>query len=310
MHATLPGERWSAMAPRAGDNLADMDWWEAVVLGIVQGVTEFLPVSSSAHVRVVGPLLPSGGDPGAAFTAIIQIGTEVAVLIYFWKDIVRIVTSWWRALAGKDGTDRKARLGAHNPDARLGWWVILGTIPIVILGVLLQDYIEHHLRNLYLTAAGLAIFALVLGFADRIGANKRELSQLRGKDAAMLGLAQAMALVPGVSRSGGTISMGLFLGLTREAAARYSFLLAIPAVLGSGIYQFFTNSEEITRAGGPGVINTVIASIAAFVVGYLVIVWFLKLVTRRTFWPFVWYRIGLAIAIVILLVAGVVPALS
>lgn len=308
--ATVPVAAMSPRSRRAGVSLTDMNWWEAVVLGIVQGVTEFLPVSSSAHVRVVGPLLPSGGDPGAAFTAIIQIGTEVAVLLYFWKDIVRIVTAWGRALAGKDGTDRKARLGAHNVDARLGWWVIVGTIPIVILGVIFQDYIENHLRNLYLTAAGLAVFALVLGFADRIGAKKRELSQLRGKDAILLGLAQAMALVPGVSRSGGTISIGLLLGLTREAAARYSFLLAIPAVLGSGIYQFLTNFEEITRDGGPGIANTVIASIAAFAVGYFVIVWFLKLVTRHTFWPFVWYRIGLAITIVILLVAGVIPALG
>ncbi|MFN3866748.1 MAG: undecaprenyl-diphosphate phosphatase [Demequina sp.] len=287
-----------------------MNWWEAVVLGVVQGVTEFLPISSSAHVRVVGPLLPSGGDPGAAFTAIIQIGTEAAVLLYFWKDIVRIVSSWWRALVGKDGRDRASRLGAHNSDARLGWWVIIGTIPIVILGLTFQHYIENHLRNLYLTAAGLAIFALVLGFADRIGAKQRELSQLRGKDAILLGLAQAAALVPGVSRSGGTISMGLLLGLTREAAARYSFLLAIPAVVGSALLELLTNSEEITQTGGPGVANTVIAAIAAFAVGYVVIVWFLKLVTRHTFWPFVWYRIALALAIVVMLGAGVIPAMG
>lgn len=287
-----------------------MNWWEAVVLGVVQGLTEFLPISSSAHVRVVGPLLPSGGDPGAAFTAIIQIGTEAAVLLYFWKDIVRIVSSWSRALAGRDGRDRAARFGAHNADARLGWWVIIGSVPIVVLGVLFQDAIEGHLRNLYLTAVVLALFALVLGFADKVGAKRRELSELRGKDAILLGLAQAMALIPGVSRSGGTISMGLLLGLTREAAARYSFLLAIPAVLGSGMFQALTNLDEITAVGGPGIANTVIASVAAFAVGYVVIVWFLRLITRHTFWPFVWYRIALAIAIVVLLVAGVIPALE
>ncbi|MFW7415003.1 undecaprenyl-diphosphate phosphatase [Demequina sp. SO4-18] len=287
-----------------------MNWWEAIVLGVVQGLTEFLPISSSAHVRVVGPLLPSGGDPGAAFTAIIQIGTEAAVLLYFWKDIVRILSSWGRALAGKDGTDRAARLGAHNADARMGWWVIIGTIPIVVLGLLFQDFIENQLRHLYLTAAGLAIFALVLGFADKMGAKKRELTTLRGKDAILLGFAQAMALVPGVSRSGGTISMGLLLGLTREAAARYSFLLAIPAVLGSGLFQALSNSDELTAVGGPGIVNTIIASIAAFAVGYVVIVWFLRLITHHTYWPFVWYRIALALAIVVLVVAGVIPALE
>ena len=287
-----------------------MNWWEAVVLGLVQGLTEFLPISSSAHIRVVGPLLPSGGDPGAAFTAIIQIGTEAAVLLYFRKDIARIVSAWVAALAGRHGRDRASRLGKGSPDARLGWWVILGSVPIVVLGVIFQDLIESNLRNLYLTASVLAIFALVLGFADRLGRKERELTELTAKDAILLGLAQAAALIPGVSRSGGTISMALFLGLTREAAARYSFLLAIPAVLGSGLFQWVTNADELTAAGGPGVANTVIAAAVAFGVGYVVIVWFLKIITRYSFWPFVWYRIGLAALIVALLAAGVIPALA
>ncbi len=287
-----------------------MNWWEAIVLGVVQGLTEFLPISSSAHIRVVGPLLPSGGDPGAAFTAIIQIGTEAAVLLYFRKDIIRIISAWFRALAGRNGKDRAARLGKGSTDARMGWWIILGTVPIVVLGVVFQDYIENHLRNLYLTATVLALFALVLGWADRVGRKERHLTELTAKDAILLGFAQAMALIPGVSRSGGTISMALFLGLTREAAARYSFLLAIPAVLGSGLYEIATNSEELTAAGGPGWVNTVIASVAAFAVGYVVIVWFLKLVTRYSFWPFVWYRIGLAVTIFALLGVGAVPALA
>ncbi|WP_084040123.1 undecaprenyl-diphosphate phosphatase [Demequina sp. NBRC 110053] len=287
-----------------------MNWWEAVVLGIVQGLTEFLPISSSAHIRVIGPLLPSGGDPGAAFTAIIQIGTEAAVLLYFRKDIARIVSAWLAALAGRNGTDRAARLGKGSPDARLGWWVILGSIPIVALGLLFQDFIEHHLRNLYLTAAVLAIFALVLGLADRIGRKERELTELTAKDAWLLGLAQAMALIPGVSRSGGTISMGLFLGLTREAAARYSFLLAIPAVLGSGLFELVANSGELTAPGGPGIANTILAATVAFGVGYVVIVWFLRIITRHSFWPFVWYRIGLAALIFVLLGAGVLTAID
>lgn len=307
---TVPVASLCHLTRRVRVTLAHMNWWEAVVLGLVQGLTEFLPVSSSAHIRLLGPLLPSGGDPGAAFTAIIQIGTEAAVLLYFRKDIARIISAWIRALMGRDGKDRASRFGAKNADARLGWWVIVGTVPIVVLGVLLQDYIENTLRNLYLTATVLAVFALVLGFADRIGKKNRDLQQLRGRDAVALGLAQAMALIPGVSRSGGTISIALLLGLTREAAARYSFLLAIPAVLGSGGYQLVRSYEGLTAAGGPGLVNTVIASVAAFAVGYVVIVWFLKLVTRHSFWPFVWYRIGLAIIIFALLGWGIIPALA
>lgn len=285
-----------------------MNWWESVVLGIVQGLTEFLPISSSAHIRALGPLLPSGGDPGAAFTAIIQIGTEAAVLVYFRNDIARIIGAWIAALRGKHGTDRRSRLGAHHPDARLGWWVIIGSVPIVVLGVVFQDAIETTLRNLYITAVMLTLFGLVLGWADRVGAKKKELAELKGKDAVLLGLAQAAALIPGVSRSGGTISMGLFLGLTREAAARYSFLLAIPAVLGSGVYQAVSNYEEITAAGGVGWVNTAIAAAVSFVVGYVVIVWFLKLITTHSFIPFVIYRIGLSVVIIALIVTGTIAA--
>ena len=287
-----------------------MNWWEAVVLGLAQGLTEFLPISSSAHIRLIGPLLPSGGDPGAAFTAIIQIGTEAAVLLYFRHDIARIIREWVRALAGRDGKDAKARLGSQSADARMGWWIILGSIPIVVGGLLFQDLIENNLRNLYLTATMLAVFALVLGFADKVGRKERPLSELRGKDAILLGLAQAMALIPGVSRSGGTISMGLLLGLTREAAARYSFLLAIPAVLGSGFYQLLSNSGELTAAGGPGFVNTAIATVAAFGIGYAVIVWFLRLITKHSYWPFVWYRIGLAALTFALLGTGTIAALA
>jgi undecaprenyl-diphosphatase len=284
-----------------------VNWWEAVVLGVVQGLTEFLPISSSAHVRVVGALLPHGVDPGAAFTAVIQIGTEVAVLWYFRRDIVRIIGSWLRALAGRDGTDRASRLGAKNADARLGWWVILGSIPIVALGVLFKDQIESSLRNLWITAGVLALFALVLAWADRIGAKRRELGSLKAGDAVILGLAQAAALVPGVSRSGGTISAGLFLGLTRVAAARYSFLLAIPAVLGSGIFELVKSGDQLTGPGGPGLANTAIAAVVAFGIGYAVIVWFLRMLATRSFAPFVVYRWVFALAIVVLIVTNTIP---
>ncbi|MGC4173752.1 undecaprenyl-diphosphate phosphatase [Demequina sp.] len=285
-----------------------MEWWEAVVLGLVQGLTEFLPISSSAHIRVVGALLPHGADPGAAFTAIIQIGTEAAVLLYFWRDIVRIVSSWWRALVGRDGPDARARFGARNADARLGWFVILGSVPVVVLGVLLKDVIETAFRNLYLTAAVLVVFGLVLAWADRVGAKKRELAELNAKDATALGFWQAMALIPGVSRSGGTISGGLFLGLTREAAARYSFLLAIPAVLGSGVFELVTEWDSLQEPGAPGLTATLIAAVVAFFVGFGVIVWFLRLITHRSFMPFVIYRMVFAGVIVALLVTGTISA--
>jgi undecaprenyl-diphosphatase len=285
-----------------------MQWWEAVILGLVQGLTEFLPISSSAHIRVIGELLPHGADPGAAFTAIIQIGTETAVLLYFRKDLARILTAWWRALVGRDGADVRSRFGAHSSDARLAWYIALGSLPIVILGVALKDVIETAFRNLYLTAAVLALFALVLAWADRVGAKRRELAELNGKDAVTLGFWQAMALIPGVSRSGGTISGGLFLGLTREAAARYSFLLAIPAVLGSGVYELLTEWDSLQAPGAPGLAATFIAAVVAFFVGFAVIVWFLKLVTTHSFMPFVIYRLCFAALIVVLLATGTISA--
>ena len=282
-----------------------MTWWEAIILGLVQGLTEFLPISSSAHLRVIGPLIGSGADPGAAFTAVVQLGTELAVLVYFRKDIARIITAWVKALAGRNGTGLAARLGAGVAEAKLGWWVILGSVPIVALGLVFQDAIESALRHLLITAAVLAVFGVILGVVDKVRPSTRSLETLGAKDAVALGFAQAAALVPGVSRSGGTITMGRLLGLTRDAAARYSFLLAIPAVLGSALFQIATNSEEITASGGPGVAATVIATVVAFAVGYAVIVWFLRLITTRSFMPFVIYRLAFAALIVVLLATGV-----
>ncbi len=280
-----------------------MNAWEAVLLGLVQGLTEFLPISSSAHLRIVGELIGSQ-DPGAAFTAITQIGTETAVLLYFRRDIARICAAWWRSVRGDHGTDWRARLGRHDHDAAMAWYIALGSVPIVVLGLLFQDAIENTFRNLYVTALMLAVFALLLGWADRVGAKRRTLRELSAGQAVAFGFAQALALVPGVSRSGGTITAGLLMGFTREAAARYSFLLAIPAVMGSGFYQLFKSADE-PAPGAPGAGATLIATLVAFVVGYFVIIAFLKIVSTFSYTPFVVYRLVLAALVVLLLLAGV-----
>ncbi|MDF2849163.1 MAG: undecaprenyl-diphosphate phosphatase [Oerskovia sp.] len=283
--------------------------WDAVLLGLVQGLTEFLPVSSSAHLRIVGELIGSS-DPGAAFTAITQIGTETAVLLYFRRDIATICRAWWRAVRGENGTDWRARTGKGDHHAAMAWFIALGSIPIVVLGLLFQDAIEASLRNLYITAFMLAAFALLLGLADRVGAKKRTLDELTPRQAVGFGLAQALALVPGVSRSGGTITAGLLMGFTREAAARYSFLLAIPAVLGSGFYQLAKSVAADPVPGSPGFGATLIATLVAFVVGYLVIIAFLKIVSTFSYTPFVIYRLVLAGVVVLLLTFGVLQPLA
>lgn len=276
--------------------IAPVGWFEAVLLGLIQGLTEFLPVSSSAHLRILGPLLPSGLDPGAAFTAITQIGTELAVLVYFRNDIARIIRAW---------TCSVFRGVPLCGDARLGWLVILGSIPIGVLGLLFQQAIETHLRNLYLTAAMLIGFGILLGAADRYSPRERSLDAMTWRDGILFGFAQAMALIPGVSRSGGTITAGLLMGYSREAAARYSFLLAIPAVFASGLFQLYKSW------GVPGPVDpwsTALATAVAFLVGYGVIVVFLRIVSRRGYWPFVIYRIVLGLLVIALLQLGIVAA--
>ena len=272
-------------------------WAEAAFLGLVQGLTEFLPVSSSAHLRILGPLLPSGGDPGAAFTAITQIGTEAAVLIYFRKDILRMLQAWWKSL-----TQAEWR---RDPDARMGWLILIGTLPIALLGLTFKDAIEGTLRNLTITAVMLIVFGVLLAIADRVGSKQRTLKELTWGHGLLFGLAQAMALIPGVSRSGGTITAGLLMGYSREAAARYSFLLAIPAVMSSGFYQLY-RSWQVGSPIAPG--PTALATLIAFVVGYGVIVWFLRLVSTRSFMPFVVYRVVLGCVVLGLLATGVLSA--
>ncbi|MCO7220044.1 undecaprenyl-diphosphate phosphatase [Klenkia sp. PcliD-1-E] len=271
-----------------------MSWFEALVLGVVQGLTEFLPVSSSAHLRIVGALA-GWPDPGAAFTAIIQIGTELAVLVYFARDIARIVTAWVASLVHRE------RRG--DPDARMGWLIIVGSIPIVVLGLLLQNTIETTFRDLRIVATALIVFSLFLLVADRVGRKRRTLEELTVGHGVVFGLAQALALVPGVSRSGGTITAGLLLGYTREAAARYSFLLAVPAVLGSGAYQAYDALHGAT-AGAPVAWGpTVLATVVSFAIGLAVIAWLLRYLQRGSFVPFVVYRVVLG-AVVLGLVAG------
>ncbi|MBG6192357.1 undecaprenyl-diphosphatase [Arthrobacter sp. CAN_A212] len=272
-----------------------MNWIEAAILGLVQGLTEFLPISSSAHLRIVGEFLPNAQDPGAAFTAITQLGTETAVVVFFWRDIVRIIKAWTGSLVGKVHTS--------DPDVRMGWLVILGSLPIGILGLLFQDQIESTLRSMWLTATMLIVFGLILAVADAVGKQDRTLEQLTFRHGIFYGFAQALALIPGVSRSGGTITAGLFMGYNREAAARYSFLLAIPAVFASGFFQLVKSFDE---PGPYGLGETALATGIAFVVGFVIIGWFLKFVSTRSYGLFVWYRILLGLALFLLLGFGII----
>ena len=271
-----------------------IDWFHGAVLGLIQGLTEFLPVSSSAHLRVFSALL-GWDDPGAAFTAVTQLGTESAVLIYFRRDIASIVKTWTLSLF-------RPALRSEQ-DARMGWFVIIGTLPIGILGAAFQHTIENSLRDLRVIGTTLIVFGLILAVADRTRAvrHARPISDLTLPHAIGYGFAQALALIPGVSRSGGTISAGLLLGYSREAAARYSFLLAIPAVLASGLLELFKIGEGPAPAWGP----TILATLIAFVVGYAAVAWFLKYISSHSFTPFVVYRVLLGVLIIGLVTFGV-----
>lgn len=273
-----------------------MSIFEAIILGLVQGLTEFLPISSSAHLRIIGEFLPSGADPGAMFTAITQIGTETAVVLYFRRDIGRIIQAWFRGVTG--------RAPHSDPDARLGWWIILGSLPIVILGLLFQDQIETTFRSLWFVAVTLILFGILLGLADHFGRRTRQLDQLTARDGLLFGFAQALALIPGVSRSGGTITAGLLMGYRRADAARYSFLLAVPAVFGSGFYQLFKGLSGSDSGISAPWLPTLVATVIAFGVGYAVIAFLMQWISRRSFLPFVVYRILLGLILIGLLSSG------
>jgi undecaprenyl-diphosphatase len=269
-----------------------VSWLEAVLLGVLQGLTEFLPISSSAHLAIY-PQLFGQDDPGASFTAVTQIGTELAVIWFFRKDIVRISWTWLQSLWNPQ---MRGRL-----DARMGWYIIVGTIPIVVAGILLQDTIQTSFRNLWVIGANLVIFGLLLGVVDRIAANERPIEYLNLRHALWYGGAQMLALVPGVSRSGSTITMGLALRYTREAATRYAFLLAIPAVMGAGIFQL----QDVSTSAEPGMPKTIVATVVAFVVGYAVIAWLLRYLRTHSYLPFVIYRVALGLLVLALLWGGV-----
>jgi undecaprenyl-diphosphatase len=275
--------------------------FEALFLGLLQGLTEFLPISSSAHLRLTGEFLPGAGDPGATFTAITQIGTELAVLIYFRKDIARIASAWLTKVIM-----RKEVAGNSRQDVRIGWMIVVGTLPIVVIGYLFQENIRNTFRSLWLIAIVMIVFGIILGIADRFGRSERNLDSLTSKHGLAYGFAQSLALVPGVSRSGATIAMGRVLGYTRESALRYSFLLAVPAVFGSGFYELKTAIGADNPAAPYSLIETFGATIVAFFVGYVVIAWLMKFIATKSFMPFIIYRIVLGTGILILLATGAI----
>lgn len=299
-----------------------MNFFQAIFLGLVQALTEYLPVSSSAHIRIVGDLM-IGRDPGAAFTAIIQIGTELAVILYYRRDIIRILRSWFGSLFGKEGKDWKSRLGAHNRDTQMGWFIIIGTLPILVAGLLFKDVIETTLRNLWITVTVLALFGVLLWVFDSRSKQIKTMDDMTAKDALIFGVGQMLALIPGVSRSGGTITFGRAMGYTREAAVRTSFLMAIPAVFGAGILEAVSAVKDVSACSAtkaadacaaigafPGWGATIAATIVAFFIGYIVIIAFLKFVSSFSYKAFAIYRIVLAVIVALLLITGKLPAID
>lgn len=273
-----------------------MTLFEALLLGLIQGLTEFLPISSSAHVQIAQQLLNLSSltrPQLTAFIATIQLGTELAVVGYFAKEITRIVASWSKSLA-KPGKPLEQ-------DAKMGWLIIAGTVPVVVLGLIFRDFIENDVRNLWVIAFTLIGFGVLLGISDVVGKKVRPLSELSAKHGLLYGLGQALALIPGVSRSGGTITVGLLLGYTREAAARYSFLLAIPAVLASGLFQFLVSFENLTQ---DLLVATMVATLVSLVVGLSVIHFLLRYLQKGSFLPFVIWRVLVGVWLLVMLTTG------
>jgi len=276
-----------------------MSWLQVVVLSIVQGLTEFLPISSSAHLAIVSRVF-FAGDAGASFTAVSQLGTEAAVLVYFARDIGRILAAWFAGLRTPARRD--------NVDYRLGWYVIIGTIPICVLGLLFKDVIRSGARNLWVIATAMLVFSAVIAAAEYFGRQSRHAEQLTWRDGLLVGLAQCLALVPGVSRSGATISAGLFLGLDRALAARFGFLLAIPAVLASGLFSLPDAFDPVSEGMSATGVQLLVSVVIAFVVGYAAVAWLLRFLTHHSMYWFVGYRVVLALIVMGLLSAGVVVA--
>jgi undecaprenyl-diphosphatase len=278
--------------------VTDVSWLQVVVLSVVQGLTEFLPVSSSGHLAIVSQIF-FHDDAGASFTAVIQIGTEIAVLIYFARDIVRIVKAWFGGLFDK---------ARRTPDYWLGWWVILGSVPIGAAGLIFKHYIRGDVRNLWIIATALVVFSAVIAAAEYFGKQTRTIEQFTWRDSLVIGSVQCLALIPGVSRSGATISAGLFMAQKREAAARFGFLLAIPAVLASGLFSlpdaFHPEGAGMSATGLQLLVGTVIA----FVIGYAAVAWFLKFLVNHSMYWFVGYRVIVGVVVLILLGTGTIAA--
>lgn len=278
-----------------------MEWWQAIILGIVEGVTEFLPVSSTGHLTIVEKLMSMRiNDPSlTAFTAIIQVGAIIAAIVYFWDDIWRVLSAWWRGLWWK-----RAR---RQFDYKYGWAIIIGSVPIAIVGYLFKDEVETVLRSLWFVAFALIGWSVVMWIADKHSAVRRGEKQTNWRDTLAIGFGQCLALIPGVSRSGATISIGLFRGFDRVTVTKLSFFLGIPALVAAGLLEVVTEHKYI--AGGVGWGSTILATIVSFVVGYFSIAWLLKFVSNNDFSLFIKYRVGLGALIIVLLAAGAITAI-
>jgi undecaprenyl-diphosphatase len=275
--------------------MTDISPLQAVVYGIVQGLTEFLPISSTAHLRIV-PAFLRWSDPGTAFTAVIQLGTVAAVVLYFWRELLQVSVAWLRGLLDKSGRD--------SLEYRMGWYLILATIPVGVFGLIFSKQIETGARNLWLIAIALIVMALVLLVAELKGSRSRDEEDITTRDAVVVGSAQALALIPGVSRSGATISAGLFQGLDRVSAARFSFLLSIPAVVASGLFE----ARKIGGPGAPGMGVTVVATVISFGVGLASIAWLIRYISKHSTFIFIGYRIALGVLLLGLLAGGAISA--
>jgi undecaprenyl-diphosphatase len=269
---------------------------QAVVYGVVQGLTEFLPISSTAHLRIV-PAFLTWDDPGTAFTAVIQLGTMAAVVLYFWRELLQVSVAWVRGLVDKSGRE--------SLEYRMGWYLILATIPVGVFGLIFSHQIETGARNLWLIATALIVMAIILWFAELRGLRNRDEEDITTRDAIVVGAAQALSLIPGVSRSGATITAGLFQGLDRVAAARFSFLLSVPAVVASGLFE----ARKIGGAGAPGMGVTVVATVISFAVGLASIAWLIRYVSKHSTFVFIAYRIVLGVVLLGLLAGRVIRAI-
>jgi undecaprenyl-diphosphatase len=269
--------------------------FQAAIYGLVQGLTEFLPISSTAHLRIV-PALFGWDDPGAAFTAVTQLGTAAAVVLYFWRELLHVGVAWLRGLV-----DKEVR---PSLEYRMGWYLILATIPVGVFGLVFAHQIETGARNLWLIAIAMIVMAMFLFLAEKVGSRSRAEEDINTTDAVVVGGAQALALIPGVSRSGATITAGLFRGLDRVTAARFSFLLSIPAVVASGLFE----TRKIGEAGAPGLGVTIVATVIAFGVGLASIAWLLRYLTRHSTFLFIYYRIAVGTLLIVLLATGAISA--